>query len=73
MMLLGEHHESAADRNRHLEFAKSDLQSLADWLQEYIADEWDSRIEADIGDGNLTEAGLRADRHYESGRCTPLG
>jgi len=52
---------------------KSDLQSLADWLQEYIADEWDSRIEADIGDGNLTEAGLRADRHYESGRCTPLG
>ena len=52
---------------------KSDLQSLADWLQEYIADEWDSRIEADIGDGNLTEAVLRADRHYESGRCTPLG
>ena len=49
------------------EFAK-----LALWIDEYRAEQWDRRIEADIRAGRLDAAGRRADEDFEVGRCTPL-
>ena len=48
------------------------LSAFARWFEEYLADAWDRRIEADIEAGRLEEAGRRADTDFEAGRCTPL-
>jgi hypothetical protein len=49
-----------------------DLTAFARWFEEYQADAWDRRIEADIKAGRLDEAGGRADADFEAGRCKPL-
>jgi hypothetical protein len=49
-----------------------DLSAFARWFDEYRADAWDRRIEADIRAGRLDEAGRRADADFEAGRCKPL-
>lgn len=65
-MRLGEL-ESAVTR-----LPESDLAAFAKWFEEYLADAWDRRIEADIQAGKLDEAGRRADDDFEAGRCAPL-
>jgi hypothetical protein len=50
----------------------ADLQVFSEWLEEYLADRWDERIEADILAGRLDKAGQQAIDEYEQGRCTPL-
>jgi hypothetical protein len=49
-----------------------DLNAFAQWFEEYIADSWDRRIEADIRAGRLDEAGREADADFDAGRCKPL-
>ncbi|HQU42788.1 MAG: hypothetical protein B7Z73_09595 [Planctomycetia bacterium 21-64-5] len=49
-----------------------ELTAFARWFEEYVADAWDRRIEADIEAGRLEEAGRRADADFEAGGCTPL-
>jgi len=49
-----------------------ELIAFAQWFEEYLADAWDHRIEADINAGRLDEAGRRADADFEAGRCKPL-
>jgi hypothetical protein len=49
-----------------------ELDRLSQWFEEFLADEWDRRIEADILAGRLDSAGRRADEDFEAGRCTPL-
>ncbi|HUT93963.1 MAG TPA: hypothetical protein VMY37_31155 [Thermoguttaceae bacterium] len=49
-----------------------ELAAFARWFEEYLADAWDRRIEADIRTGRLDEAGRRADEDFEAGRCKPL-
>ena len=49
-----------------------ELDAFAKWFEEYIADAWDRRIEADIRAGKLEEAGRKADAEFEAGKCKPL-
>lgn len=49
-----------------------ELTAFAQWFEEYLADAWDQRIEADIKSGRLDDAGRRADADFEAGRCKPL-
>jgi hypothetical protein len=49
-----------------------ELAAFAQWFEEYWADVWDRRIEADIQAGRLEKAGKQADADFEAGRCTPL-
>ena len=49
-----------------------ELAEFARWFEEFLADAWDRRIEADIRAGRLDEAGRRADSDFEAGRCKPL-
>jgi len=59
--------ESAVTR-----LSKEQLAAFSQWFEEYIADEWDQQIEADILAGRFDAAGQRAKADYEAGRCTPL-
>jgi hypothetical protein len=54
------------------QLSSNDLAVFARWFEEYLADEWDRRIESGIRSGRLDEAGRRADAEFEEGRCTPV-
>jgi hypothetical protein len=54
------------------ELPGQELTAFAQWFEEYLADAWDRRIEADVQAGRLDEAGRRADAAFEAGRCKPL-
>ncbi len=49
-----------------------ELDRFSQWFEEFLADQWDRQIEADILAGRLDAAGRRADEDFEAGRCTPL-
>ena len=59
--------ENAISQLSYEEFSQ-----LARWIDEYRADLWDRRIEADIIAGRMDKAGRQADEDFESGRCTEL-
>jgi hypothetical protein len=59
--------ESAVSHLSAVEFAR-----FREWFDEFVADQWDRQIEADIGAGRFDAAGKRADEDFEAGRCTPL-
>ena len=52
--------------------SKEELAKFNAWYEEYVAEQWDRRIEADILAGKLDAAGARADADFDAGRCTPL-
>jgi hypothetical protein len=49
-----------------------ELGRFSAWFEEFLADQWDRRIEADILAGRLDAAGQRADQDFEAGHCTPM-
>ena len=49
-----------------------ELDRFSQWFEEFLADQWDRQIEADILAGRLDAAGRRADEDFQAGRCTPL-
>lgn len=49
-----------------------ELTRFSQWFEEFIADQWDRRIEQDMLAGRLDPALQRAEEHYQAGRCTPL-
>ncbi|HEX4966474.1 MAG TPA: hypothetical protein VF173_37040 [Thermoanaerobaculia bacterium] len=49
-----------------------ELDRFSRWLEEFLSEQWDRRIEADILAGRLDAAGRQADEDFEAGRCTPL-
>jgi hypothetical protein len=54
------------------ELPVADLTRFSKWFEEFMADQWDRQIEADMRAGRLDAVLKRADEHYEAGRCTPL-
>jgi hypothetical protein len=49
-----------------------ELNRFSQWFEEFLAEQWDRRIEIDILAGRLDAAGRRADEEFEAGNCTPL-
>jgi hypothetical protein len=49
-----------------------ELDRFSQWFEEFLAEQWDQQIEADILAGRLDAAGHRADEEFEAGHCTPL-
>lgn len=47
------------------------LARFSEWFDEFLAEQWDRQIEADVS-GRLDAASKRADDDFEAGRCTPL-
>ncbi len=62
-------------RVQDLELAVSNLSSeelavFSQWFEEFLADQWDIQIEADILAGRLNAAGKRADNAFQTGLAT---
>ena len=49
-----------------------ELANFSRWFEEYVADQWDRQIDADIVAGRFDAAGKRAESDFEAGRCKPL-
>ena len=49
-----------------------ELSRFSQWFEEYVANQWDRQIEADILAGRFDAAGKRAEAEFEAGRCKPL-
>jgi hypothetical protein len=49
-----------------------ELDRFSQWLEEFPAEQWDRRIEADVLAGRMDATRRRADAVFEVGRCTPL-
>jgi hypothetical protein len=52
--------------------SSEELTIFAQWFEEFMADQWDRQIEADILAGRLDTAGKRADEAFKTGWATPL-
>lgn len=52
--------------------SREELARFSQWFEEYVADQWDRQIEADILAGRFEAAGQQAKADYGAGRCTPL-
>ena len=50
----------------------NELMQFSEWLEEFVADQWDKKIEADIMSGRLDAVGKRADDEFLAGRASPL-
>ena len=54
------------------QLSDSELMQFSEWFEEFVADQWDKKIEADILSGRLDAAGKRADDEFLAGRARPL-
>ncbi len=46
--------------------------SVADWLQDYLEDQWDRQIASDAQAGKLDKLAAQALEHHKAGRTKPL-
>jgi hypothetical protein len=49
-----------------------EARSVADWLQEYLEEQWDRQIARDAEAGKLDKLAAQAQEHYEARRVRPL-
>lgn len=49
-----------------------DAWKVADWLQHYLDEKWDRRIDEDIAAGRLDKLADKALKDYHAGRVKPL-
>jgi hypothetical protein len=49
-----------------------DARRIADWLQGYLDEKWDTQIDTDIDAGKLDKLGDKAIEDYRAGRVKPL-
>ena len=49
-----------------------ELNRFSQWFEDFLADQWDRRIEADILAGRLDAAARRADEQFDAGHHTPF-
>jgi hypothetical protein len=54
------------------QLSANELLQFSEWFEEFVADQWDKKIEADILAGRLDAAGKRADDEFLAGRASPL-
>lgn len=54
------------------ELPPEELAKFTVWFEEFIADQWDRQIEADVAAGKLDRLAREADEDFEAGRCTEL-
>jgi hypothetical protein len=54
------------------ELPPQEFAEFAAWFEEFAADQWDRRIEADVVAGKLDQCVKKADEDFEAGRCIEL-
>ncbi len=46
-----------------------DLSRFLEWFENFMAEQWDRHIEADVKAGKFATAGERVERDFEAGPC----
>jgi hypothetical protein len=46
------------------------LSEFSTWFEDFIADQWDKKLDADVAAGKLDHLAVNADEDFEAGRCT---
>jgi len=54
------------------QLSANELQQFFEWFEEFIADQWDQKIAADVFAGRLDRVGNSADEAFLSGQITAL-
>lgn len=54
------------------QLSDNELLQFSEWFEEFVADQWDKKIEADIMSGRLDAAGKRADDEFLAGHASTL-
>ncbi len=54
------------------QLSANELMQFSEWFEEFMSDQWDKKIVADILAGRLDAAGKRADDEFLAGRASPL-
>ena len=54
------------------QLSANELMQFSEWFEEFVADQWDKKIEADILASRLDAAGKRADDEFLGGRASTL-
>ena len=49
-----------------------ELSRFSEWFEEFLADQWDRKIEQDVLAGRLDSSVIRSNVHFDAGRCTQL-
>jgi hypothetical protein len=52
--------------------SSDELAQFSEWFEEFLADQWDRRIEQDVLAGRMVSSVIRSNDHFDAGRCTPL-
>jgi hypothetical protein len=55
-----------------LQLSTNELLQFSEWFEEFVADQWDKKIEADILSGRLDAVGKRADDEFLAGHASPI-
>ncbi len=55
-----------------LNLSPDELLEFSNWFEEFMAEQWDKQIEADILKGHLDKIANAVDDDFISGRVTPL-
>ena len=50
------------------QLSANELMQFSEWFEEFVADQWDKKIEADILSGRLDTASKRAEGEFLAGR-----
>jgi hypothetical protein len=45
---------------------------LAEWFNDFMADQWDREIERDVAAGKFDKINAEIEEDIKAGRCTPL-
>lgn len=54
------------------QLSANELFQFSEWFEEFVADQWDKKIEADILSGRLDAVGKQAEDEFLAGRASPL-
>ena len=54
------------------QLSANELMQFSEWFEEFVADQWDKKIEADIMLGRLDAVGKGAEDEFLADRASPL-
>jgi CHAD domain-containing protein len=62
----------ARRRTRVACLSSENFTRFSDWFEEFLAEQWDRKIEQEVLDGRSDSSATRANDHFDAGRRIPI-
>ena len=49
-----------------------EFSEFSSWFEDFLAEQWEKKLEADVATGKLDSLADKADKDFEAGRCGAL-